>query len=349
MRVRAVRSPLSWRAAAPLSVLLVALSACGAAPDDPEPPAGAATSVSNCGVAVPTATPPARIFAAFHNGIEAVYALGAGDKLVGAAYLDNPLLPEYTAQFHPDQQKPAYYPEEYPSREEVLRLDPDFVVSGFTGAFTGEGLGTRAELRKIGIGSYLFTQYCPTADGEGQKSLADNDVSLDSVYADLTDLGRVLGAPTQADALVTRMKQTVADVEGKLAGVRRPRVAMLNRPGNGELRVFGTHDVATTIIEKAGGTQAFDDVPGRLTRIGTEELIKRRPDVIVVPACCGADVGPDDAQSVIDALRADPALANVPAITNNRVYAVTFAEITPGVRNAGAVANLAKLLHPERF
>ncbi|MFF5077248.1 ABC transporter substrate-binding protein [Actinoplanes sp. NPDC000266] len=339
MRVRASRSPLSWLAAVLAAGLL---AGCGGASEASDKPATA--SLQNCGVAVPTGTPPARIFAAFHNGIEAVYALGAGDKLVGAAYLDNPLLPEYASQF-----TTAYYPEEYPSREEVLRLDPDFVVSGFTGAFTAEGLGTRAELNKIGIGSYLFTQYCPSADGKDQKDLADNDVSLDSVYGDLTDLGRVLGRTAEARALVEKMRKTVADTESRLAGVTKPRVAMLNRPGGGELRVFGSGDVATTIIEKAGGTQAFGDVPGRLTRVGTEELIKRRPDVIVVPACCGADVGPSGAQEVIDGLRKDPALANVPAVRDGRIYAVTFAEVTPGVRNADAVANLAKLLHPEKF
>ncbi|WP_306213728.1 ABC transporter substrate-binding protein [Actinoplanes sp. RD1] len=340
MRVRALWPPL---------ILLMILSGCAGAGEPASPAASGAVTVSNCGVAVPAGRPPARVFAAFHNGIEAVYALGAGDKLVGAAYLDNPLLPEYAAQFRPGDERPAYYPEEYPSREEVLRLDPDFVVSGFTGAFTAEGLGSRAELDRIGIGSYLFTQFCPTADGRDQKDLATNDVTLDGVYRNLTDLGRVLGAGARADALVARMRRTVAETDAKLAGVQRPRVAMLNRPGNGELRVFGTGDVATTIIERAGGTQAFDDVAGRLTRIGTEELIKRKPDVIVVPACCGADVGPEGAQSVIDGLKADPALANLPAVRDGRLYAVTFAEITPGVRNADAIANLAKLLHPERF
>ncbi|MFG1992766.1 ABC transporter substrate-binding protein [Actinoplanes sp. NPDC048988] len=319
------------------------LAGCGGASEASDKPPTEA-SITNCGIAVPTGTPPARIFAAFHNAIEAVYALGAGDKVVGAAYLDNPLLPEYAARF-----TPAYYPEEYPSREEVLRLDPDFVVSGFTGAFTPEGLGTRAELNKIGMGSYLFSQYCPSADGKDQKDLAANDVSLDSVYGDLTGLGQVLGKTAEAQELVAKMKKTVADTESKLTGVTRPRVAMLNRPGGGELRVFGTGDVATTIIEKAGGTQAFDDVPGRLTRVGTEELIRREPDVIVVPACCGADVGPSGAQDVIDGLKKDPALANVPAVRAGRIYAVTFAEVTPGVRNADAVANLAKLLHPEKF
>jgi iron complex transport system substrate-binding protein len=308
-----------------------------------------ANAVQNCGRAVQVA-PPAKIFAVFQNGIEAVYALGAGEKLVGAAYLDNPLVPAFAAEFHPDQQKPAYFPEEVPSREEVLRLDPDFIVSGFTGAFTAESMGTRAELDALGIGSYLFTQYCPTSDGAGQASLADNAVTFDSVYADVTALGRLLGATGQAMSVVARMKATVADVGTKIAGVAdRPTVAMINRPGNGDIRVFGTGDVATTIIEAAGGTQAFDDVAGRLKKIGTEELVRRNPDVIVVPACCGVDIGPEGAESVINALKADPAVANVPAVRNGRIHPITFAEITPGIRNADAVAHLARLLHPERF
>jgi iron complex transport system substrate-binding protein len=128
-----------------------------------------------------------------------------------------------------------------------------------------------------------------------------------------------------------------------------PRVAMINRPGGGDIRVFGTADVATTIIEAAGGVQAFDDIDGRMKRIGTEELIARSPDIILVPACCGVDVGPEGAEPVIAALRADPALANVPAVRENRIHAITFAEISPGVRNAEAVANIARLLHAERF
>jgi iron complex transport system substrate-binding protein len=296
-------------------------------------PPQAAESLRNCGADVPITT-PSRIFAAFQNGIEAVYALGAGDRVVGASYLDNRLPPKIAAEFRPE----AFYPEEYPSREEVLRLAPDLVVSGFTGAVSSEGLGTRAELASF-------------ADGAGQASLAANDASLDSVYADLTDLGRLLGDPDRATALVDRMRATVASTQERLTGVReRPRVAMVNRPGGtGPLRVFGTGDVATTIIETAGGAQAFPEVDGRMKRVDTEGLIAARPDVIVVPSCCGADEELGAATRTIAELRADPALAQVPAVRDGRLVPITFAEISPGVRNADAVANLARALHPDRF
>ncbi|MDN5917983.1 MAG: ABC transporter substrate-binding protein [Pseudonocardia sp.] len=342
--------PRSRRPVRLTAVVLAAsalLAGCGGVVAAPAP---AAAGLRNCGVDIPL-TPPTKIFAAFQNGIEAVYALGAGDKVVGAAYLDNTPIPEVTAQFHPDRQRPVYFPEEYPSREEVLRLAPDLVVSGFTGAFTREGLGTRAELARAGTGSFLFRQYCPSADGAGQTSLADNDVSFDGVYADLTDLGRLLGAPERAQVLVERMRATVETTRQRLDGVTsRPRVAMVNRPGGaGELRVFGTGDMATTLIEAAGGVQAFGELDGRQRRISLEGLITARPDVIVVPACCGADIGPEGAREVIEELRAEPALAQVPAVRDGRLYPSTFAEVTPGVRNADALANLARQLHPERF
>lgn len=329
-------------AAALVLALATVLAGCAA----PAAPGQAAESLRNCGADVPLVR-PSRILAAFQNGIEAVYALGAGDRVVGAAYLDNRLPPDIAAAFRPE----AYFPEEYPSREEVLRLAPDLVVSGFTGAVSREGLGTRAELAALGANAYVFRSFCPSTDGAGQTSLAANDVSLDSVYADLADLGRLLGEPDRAAALVDRMRATVASTRESVAGVaQRPRVAMVNRPGgSGPLRVFGTGDIATTIIETAGGVQAFPEVDGRMKRVDTEALIAARPDVIVVPSCCGADQELGAATALIAQLRADPALAQVPAVRDGRLVPVTFAEVSPGVRNADAVAGLARALHPDRF
>lgn len=346
------RRTLGSRAAsvAASSLVVVLLAGCGGAPEQAVPgTAPAGPTVRNCDVDVPVERPD-RVVAMFHNAVEAVLALGAGDRLVGAAYLDNPLLPELAGGFHPEQDRPIYWPEEYPSREEVLRVAPDLVVSGFTGAFTREGLGTRADLAGTGMDSFLFSSYCPSADGGGQTELGAVDVSFAGVERDLTDLGRLLGAEDRAAAVTGRMRSTLDDVARRLDGVtERPRVAMLNSPGQtGELRVFGSGDIATTIIEAAGGTQAFPEIDGRQRTVSTEGIVAARPDVIVVPACCGVDKGPESAAPLVERLRADPALATVPAVRDGRVYTTTFAEVSPGIRNADAVAALAGRLHPER-
>ncbi|MEU6696925.1 ABC transporter substrate-binding protein [Pseudonocardia sp. NPDC046786] len=336
---------------AALALVPALLAGCAAGPE-PDVPAEqpAAGTIRNCDVDVPVERPE-RIVAMFHNAVEAVLALGAADRLAGAAYLDNPLLPELAGEFHPETDRPVHWPDEYPSREEVLRVAPDLVVSGFTGAFTREGLGTRADLAGTGMNTFLFSSFCPAADGGTQESLAANDVSLDAVQRDLTDLGRLLGAEDRAAELTGRMQATLADVAERLDGVTaRPRVAMLNAPaGSTELRVFGTGDVATTIIEAAGGTQAFPEVAGRQRTVGPEGIIAARPDVVVIPACCGIDAGPESAEPLAQRLRDDPALATVPAVRDGKVFTTTFAEVSPGIRNADAVRTLAGRLHPELF
>lgn len=340
-----IGNPRRW---APLLAGLLLLAGCGAGGPAPAPgdlgAAPATASVVNCGVDVPVQRPE-RVVAMFQNGIEAVLALGAG---TGSS-----VRPTWTTRCRRSSTvtsaRRATGPR-YPSRE-VLRVDPDLVVSGFTGAFTREGLGTRAELGATGTETFLFSAYCPTADGGGQQSIGANDVSFAGVERDLTDLGRLLGAEDRAAEVVAGMRSTLGDVAGRLAGVAdRPRVAMLNSPGStGELRVFGTGDVATTIIEAAGGRQAFDTIAGRQRTVSLEGIVAARPDVIVIPACCGRDVGPEGAEPLAERLRNDPALATVPAVRDGKVFTTTFAEVSPGIRNADAVATLARRLHPDRF
>ena len=42
-------------------------------------------------------------------------------------------------------------------------------------------------------------------------------------------------------------------------------------------------------------------------------------------------------------------MAQVPAVRDGRLVPITFAEVSAGIRNADAVATLARGLHPDRF
>jgi iron complex transport system substrate-binding protein len=325
-------------------VLLGALPSCG----EPGPHRGADASASgptvdDCGTAVPVGDPPERVFAVFHNAVELAHALGMSDRLVGTAYLDNPVLPAYA-----EAQAATRYYETIPSREEMLARRPDFVISGFTGAFTPEAFGTRAELADIGIRTWLSRALCPTEDGAGQDDLAVDHVPLAMIYDEILDLGAVFDQTERAERLVDGIRREIDRVTAAVADVDdRPRVAVLNLPDGGQYRVFGGADIVETIIRKAGGEPVFADVPGRVERIGIEEVIARDPEVIFVPACCGADVGPEAARDVIDGMLAEPALANVAAVRHRRIYPVTFAEMSPGIRVADAIRNVARHLHPD--
>ena len=48
-----------------------------------------------------------------------------------------------------------------------------------------------------------------------------NPSTLDGVYTDLADLGKLMGTSAQAAQVVNAMKQHVATVEQKVAGLRK--------------------------------------------------------------------------------------------------------------------------------
>ncbi|NIB32955.1 hypothetical protein HBB16_16485 [Pseudonocardia sp. MCCB 268] len=70
---------------------------------------------------------------------------------------------------------------------------------------------------------------------------------------------------------------------------------------------FGSGDIATTIIEAAGGTRPSRRSSGRQQTVTAEGIIAARPDVIVVPACCGSrQGGPEAAEPLAEGAAAGP-------------------------------------------
>ncbi len=172
------------------AVLLSLLAGCGGAAT--AGPSATATTVKNCGIDVTVDGPPKRVFAAYQPAIEMAHALGISDRLVGTAYLDAQVLPEYAAA-----QKDRKYYKNLPSREELLSQNPDFVLSGFNDVFSAAGsdssFGSRKSLSELGVETWIFSPLCPTADGKGDEAIDPSTVSMENVYADLRDLGKLFG------------------------------------------------------------------------------------------------------------------------------------------------------------
>jgi iron complex transport system substrate-binding protein len=67
---------------------------------------------------------PERVVVVYQNSIETLLALGLGDKIVGAAGLDHEIKPELADDF-----ANLNYYEEGISKEEIMGLNPDMIVS----------------------------------------------------------------------------------------------------------------------------------------------------------------------------------------------------------------------------
>ncbi|MDX2969167.1 ABC transporter substrate-binding protein [Kribbella solani] len=307
-----------------------------------------AITVKNCGIDVTVNGPPKRVFAAYQPAIEMAHALGISDRLVGTAYLDAQVLPEYAAA-----QAKAKYFKNLPSREELLSQNPDFVLSGFNDVFSAGGsdssFGSRKSLADLGVRTWIFSPLCPTADGKGDEAIDPATVSMDNVYADLRDLGRLFGVEDRAESVIADQQRRIAAVGNAVKNAPRPTVAII-RPAleGGGLTVSGGPDFGTVLIRQAGGVNAFADLTSkRNVKISVEEFIKRDPDYVLISGCCDAAMTAASSQPDVDKLLANPAYANLKAVRNRHVIPWLFANHSAGVRGAYTTENLAHILHPD--
>jgi iron complex transport system substrate-binding protein len=343
----------SWavlRSALPRTVPTLAavalLAACGG-PPAPGVPVGSGPTARNCGIEVTVPGPPQRIYAAYQPAIEMVHALGVGDRVVGTAFLDAQVLPEYA-----QAQAATDYLPQLPGREALLATNPDFVLSGYNGLFATAGsetLGTRASLRELGVQSWIFSPLCPSADGLSDEAIDPASVTIENVYADVRDLGRLFGAEDRSARLVAEMQARIAAVQQRVAGAPRPRVAVVSPQDDGTFQVAGGRDFVTRILDIAGADNAFADLQGRRNvRVGAEEILARDPDVILTSTCCDGSYTLPDAEPDAERIRTNPAFAGSRAVREGRVHGFLFADRAAGVRVPHAAELVASLVHPDR-
>ena len=266
--------------------------------------------------------PPSRAIALNQHVTEVMLALELEDHMVGTAYIDDEILPQYQSAY----QSIPVLAEEYPSREVILAQDPDFIYGGFRSAFGDDVAGSQEELNSLGIGTYLASAICNIGSPD----------TLEDVYADIRAIGDIFGVPGRADALVNAMS-------GEVAVAARQN----DTPGDA-LRVFmfDSGDDApftatccsmfTSMIEAVGGKNIFDDVDGRWKTVSWEEVIDRDPELIVL-----TEADWSTSQEKIDLLLGDPVLADITAVKEQRFVVLQFSSLVPGIRNATAIAELA--------
>jgi iron complex transport system substrate-binding protein len=143
--------------------------------------------------------------------------------------------------------------------EEVLRLQPDLVLAGRWGAAE-----TVAMLKRLGV----------------RVEVLDSPEDFPGIVAQARAMGVLLGRPEAADAFVARL-------ETRLAAVRAARpakaVTTLDYSQNGW--VHGAGSPIGHLFDEAGAHNlAADHGIGWIGRVSLEELIRWKPEAMVVPA-----------------------------------------------------------------
>lgn len=257
---------------------------------------------------------------------EIMLALGLADKLVGTAYANAAILPQFEAAYN----EIPILAERYPSLEVLVAAEPDFTY-GRSSAYGPDGVGSVEALAALGINAY-------TVEGT-----LVNDATLEQVYADIRNLGRIFDIQARAEALIASMQAEIAATQAQIGAIDAPVRVLVYDAGTDDLFTAG-QSLQTHLISLAGGKNIFDDMQDNWVTVSWEEAVARDPQVIVIN-----DYGNVSLEEKIAFLQNNPALSSLSAIQNQRFVAIPLPTVFEGVRNPDAVRTLAAGFYPEKF
>ena len=289
-------------------------------------------TVKSCNRNVTFAAPPERAVSNDVNLTEMMLALGLTDHMVGYTGVSEWKTLDETLRAGV-QQLPELSPK-YPTKEVLLGADADFYFAGWNYGMRVGGELTPESLAAFDIAVYELTESCIHITAKSKASMED-------MYVDLLNLGRIFGVEEKAEALVAGYQQELEALAATLpAAETAPKVFVYD---SGEDKPFtaGRYGIPTALIEAAGGTNIMDDVETSWVAVGWEPVIERNPDVIVI-----VNYGDVTAEQKIAFMKTNPAFAAIPAVQNDRFVVLQYVEATPGPRNIAGIKRLAAAFFP---
>ncbi|MFC3275605.1 ABC transporter substrate-binding protein [Agromyces mediolanus] len=316
----------------------LSLTACGSGVSGGPAADGAAAAVTimNCGREVGIASEPTAVVGMSPSQTELLLRLGLADRLVGQAQTATAPLPGDLT----DEAAgiPVLSETTPPSREELLRVEPDFVFSPTTYEFTAEqGFASLEQLDEAGVAAYVATGGCFDRRMAG---------TVDDLFVDLKNLGEIFGVQDAADGLIQEGAAQLAEIETAVAGRELPRVAQVYVEGS-TLSAIGA-GIEYDIVRLAGGDNVFSPDDPQFAdffaaQISPESLAALDPDALVFAV---ADA--EQERATVDYLtRTFPTLS---AVRQGRLIPVSAADTFPGtLGNISVVREIAEQLHPDAF
>lgn len=251
-----------------------------------------------------------RVVSLAPNLTEIVFAVGAGERLVGdTEYCDYPEAAKKVAKIGDTL---------HPSVERIIALRPQLVLVSTASqleAFT-------KQLTEQNISVYVT-----------------NPGSLDGVFRSIEAVGMLLGTEQQAAPLVAGLKRRAGAVEAATKSVKP--ITVFYQVAGEPLYTIGREAYLTDLVRRAGGVSVTAELTGAFPRYSDESALAARPEAIILPT--GGAMG--SANSTVAA-----PLKNSPAVLSNRVYKINDDHLSrPGPRLVDGLEEMARALHPEAF
>ena len=251
-----------------------------------------------------------RVVSLAPNLTEIVFAVGAGDRLVGrTSYCDYPPEAKSVAEIGDTL---------HPSLERIIALKPQVVL-----------ISTSSQLE-------VFTQQL---QNQNIAVFVTDPHDLEGVFRSIQQVGEMLGQKEQSDRLVQKLRERTAAVE---QAVKEKQPVSVFYQVSGEPLYTAGHDAfVTDLMRKAGAKSVTADVPGAWPKYSNESALAAKPEAIILPT--GGSMGSANSD-VTEALRQSP------AVQQGRVYKINDDFLTrPGPRAIDGLEAMARALHPDAF
>jgi iron complex transport system substrate-binding protein len=244
------------------------------------------------------------------NLTEIVFAIGAGDRLVGnTTYCDYPAQAKQIEKVGDTLR---------PSMERIIALRPQLVL-----------VSTASQLE-------AFTQ-----------QLSDHQIAvyvtdphdLEGVFKSIKNLGDLLNETETTTELLRNLRARAEAVENAVTSTKP--VSVFYQVSAEPLYTAGRDSFVTDLIKRAGGRSVTENVPGAWPLFSAESALAAQPEAIILPT--GGSMGSSNAEVA-------PPLRRSPAVKNGRIHKINDDHLArPGPRSVDGLEEIARALHSEAF
>ncbi len=262
-------------------------------------------------------SPAKRIVSLAPSNTEILYAIGAGDQVVGRDMFSD----------YPDQAKNVTdigggFGEL--NTETIVSLKPDLVLA--------TALTPLEQIKALqGLGLTVFVLGNPT--------------DLDGMYENLRTVANLTGHQPEAEKLVDGLKVRVAAVKEKMAAVKEHPLVFyeLDSTDPNNPWTAGPGAFIDTLLSMASARNVGSTLSSAWVQISVEKLLTENPEYILLGDATLGGVTPD-------MVAARAGWNTLSAVKNNKVLPFDDNLVSrPGPRLVDGLEALAKLLHPEQF
>ena len=255
-----------------LTILILFVSGCSRLPSEPRAVEQGRAVKDSLGREVHLPEHIKRVISLAPSLTEMIFAIGAGDRLVGVTTYCN--YPPETAAIAKvgDTQTPNI--------ETIIALKPDVVF-----------VSTASQLEA----------FMKTLDSQGIAVYATDPKDLEGVFADLATLGELFETTERATTLIGSLIERTEGVKEEATGKQPVRVFL--QISRDPLYTIGKDSFLTRLIETAGGTSVTKDIATAYPILSKETALALKPDVIILSDS-------EDNREPNDVFKTSPAVKN---------------------------------------